>query len=177
MGWLLLAGAVFLAITQSAWWWLAAVPLAIWRTLDWQLHSSRPWRRLHYPLMRRYAGASGFEMGQAEREGRPFDVRRALVTMVSQVEGCSLTDATSRVRGDLESGLLPADAAWISRKLGSQRPDPKWSHLNVDALRHHYSQDDNAVKVRLGIAGAISRQLGADDRAEYLLEAAKGNAP
>lgn len=176
MGWILLAGAVFLAATRSGWWWLIVIPLGLWRFFQWQIYSSRPWRRIHFPMMRLYARAAGLESGLAEREGRDFDVLRALATLIEGAEGCARPYALVQVMTDL-AGLTDEDEDRIAKSLSRPGADSQHVAAAVQELRDHYRRSDNAIKVRLVIAGSIGRRLGSDHRVEYLLGAAKGKAP
>src|SRR3972149_1066761 len=42
----------------------------------------RPWRRIHYPMLRAYAAIAGQEVAVAEHNGRDFDIRPALDRLV-----------------------------------------------------------------------------------------------
>jgi hypothetical protein len=176
MGWLLIIGAIGLAVAHSPWWWLLVAPLGLWRFVQWQTHSTRPWRRLHYPLMRQYAAAAGMEQTKAEQEGRPFNVVYALGTLVMQAEGISFVEGIFHVKMALHAGFTDEDEARVLQKLAKPNSDPQLVRQASDELRSHYRRDDNAVKVRLVIASIIERQLGPEHRAEYLMEAAQGHA-
>ena len=123
-----------------------------------------------------FARAAGYETSRSEREARPYDVCRALEELLLEVEQCSGDEASIRVRKDIGEGLTEHDQAFLGVMLLNQRPDPKLGLLSIDRLLRHYASEDNSVKVRLGIAGIVERRLGKLARAEYLLEAAKGNA-
>jgi len=47
---------IFVALSlKNHWFWIVAVPFALWRINQWFLHSSRPWRRVHFSMMRVHA--------------------------------------------------------------------------------------------------------------------------
>ena len=65
----LLVMAIILAF-RVPWFWLAVVPLALWRVNQWFLHNSRPWRCIHFSMMRVHAVAAGEEQVDAQKENR-----------------------------------------------------------------------------------------------------------
>lgn len=76
--WILLIAFVLLTYYYSTWFIVGVCALAIWKLNRWYTWSSRPWRKVHFPMMRAYATASGLEAGHAEKEGRDFDIEAAL---------------------------------------------------------------------------------------------------
>ncbi len=75
---------IFVALSlKNHWFWIVAVPFALWRINQWFLHSSRPWRRVHFSMMRVHAAAAGREEARAEHEKREWDIQDVLATMVA----------------------------------------------------------------------------------------------
>jgi hypothetical protein len=178
IGWLLLALAAYLS-TRSAWWLIAVGVLVLWKIAQWQMYYSRPWRRVHFPAMKLYATASGLESGQAQREGREFDVERALTTLVRMVHpNQTEADARSFVDAQLLRARMNGDAenlvVWHERKNLIAGPE---HHAKATAqFKRAFEEPDNSLKVRLVVSGFVGERFGEDQRSEYLFEVAQGNA-
>lgn len=175
VGWILLGAAILLALTASSWFWLGVVPLALWRITYFVTYRSRPWRRVHFPLMMLYASAAGAATAQARQRGVEFDVREALVRMASEALELDMSAAAAFVEEQLGRGKSFSDAGLVREELlrrHVQRPEEA-----LGAARSLLAADDNSTKVRLVIAGVVERRCGTAAKGEYLVEVARGKAP
>jgi len=83
---LLMVVCAILALAHRSWWWWGVAFFFILDRLDnWQYYYSRPWRKLHFPLMRLYATCAGIEDGFAEIGGRNYDLKRATSIFLKRV--------------------------------------------------------------------------------------------
>lgn len=177
-GWLLLLASIGLALLHTPWWWVAAAILGLWHVAMYQKYHSRPWRRMHYPLMRQYATAAGTVMSRAPNQPAGATVKEALALLVAGALGVSVPDARTYVRLQLTraDGALEREAL-EQEILRRRRPgDPATLNQALDELERFFKNEDPAMQVRLIIAGLIEQRHGAAARAEYLYEVAAGQA-
>lgn len=180
IGWLLLLGAIILALQQSPLWWIAVAALGGWKALRWRFYKSRPWRKIHYPMMRTYAVAAGHESGLAERDGRPFEVRRALRDMLKvsvgewpsgKIDAC--LNAVERSIGDFGE-----DRELLAREIKSRHPKVSDEELTgvLQRAEEQWRPDNVRLWVQLTISEVIRDLYGAKHRAEYLYSLLMGEA-
>lgn len=180
IGWLLLLGAVGLALQQSPLWWIAVAALGGWKALRWRFYKGRPWRKIHYSMMRTYAASAGQENGLAERDGRSFDVKRALRKMLEasvgewpseKIDAC--LNAVERSVGDFGE-----DREILAREIKSRHPKVSDDAV-IQVLQRAEEQwrpDNVRLWVELTISEVIRDLYGADQRAEYLYSLLTGEA-
>jgi hypothetical protein len=161
--WGIVALAFVLAVLHSAWWWIAAVALIVWRINQWYFWNGRPWRKCHYPTMRTYATAAARETLAARREGREFDVVEAATDLVrliqpawSESEARSFVQLQVRRCEDFEDEGLIVDEF--------RRRKPRLSADDIEKVsevsRKLLVPPDNATVVRFVVAGLIEKQYG-----------------
>jgi hypothetical protein len=178
IGWLLLLGAIYLAF-QSPWWWIAVGILAAWKIARRYFYKSMPWRRVHYPMMRAYAAAAGHESGLAERDGRPFEVKRALRHLLSdgpaswsaeKIEAC--LDEVERMSGSFGERELLAQA------IRKRHPNVSSHELDqvLQKVESQWRPDNIRLWVELTIGEVIRDSYGEQERAEYLYSLVMGKA-
>ena len=177
--WGFLIVVVLLAVFYSAWWWIAAALLLISCIAQRAFYKGRPWRKLHYPLMRIYAaGPAPFEGRMAELEGREFDFRLAASHFVKEVRpnwdeervSAFIEREINRCEQFSDSGLIADDL---------RRRDPKIGQSEIseylEKIRKILNPSNPGVIIRFIIAGFIEEQYGETHRGEYLVELARGN--
>lgn len=178
-GWLILVGAIALALFASTWWWAAAIVLGIWRANQWYFYKGQPWRRIHFPLMRAYAGSAAQETVLAEREGRPFDPVRALTALVRSVHNdWGDQEARSYVERQIQRSQQFEDEQLITDEFRRRNRALTAADLVKlqEAVRALLIPPDTATLVRLVIAGLVEERHGSPGRAEYLVEILNGRA-
>lgn len=177
IGWGLLT--VFAVLTYAFSWWflIGVVLLAFWKTNRWFYYSSRPWRKVHFPMMRAYAAASGFESAQANRESRAFDVRNALLGLLKMVNPKVSLNHDALIRREFERYASFYDGALIREYLLTKE---KLSADQVTSMlmkiRELMNTPDNGLMVRMVIAAVIEEQFSDLDRGEYLFKVFSGQA-
>lgn len=177
--WGIVGIALLLAVLHSAWWWIAAVPLIVWRINQWYFYNGRPWRKCHYPIMRAYATAAARETLAARRDGREFDILQAATGLVRLIQpDCSESDARSFVQLQVRRCEDFEDEGLIVDEFRRRKP-----RLTVEDIkkvselsRKLLVPPDNATVVRFVVAGLIEQQYGRSDRGEYLVEVVNGKA-
>lgn len=102
IGWILLVTFVMVTFAISKWFLFGVVLLALWKLNRWYYYSSRPWRIVHFPMMRAYAAASGFERGQADRERREFNLNAALLGLLKIVNPTVSIDHEALIEREFE---------------------------------------------------------------------------
>lgn len=176
--WLLLVVTLILAYGNS-WWWIAVAILALFKGFKWWFYRSRPWRRIHYPAMRAYSAAAGTETAAAENEGRNFNVKNALITLLGLLKpNWDEEQKTLFVNREMERARTYSDEPLIReafRKSNTKANDRELNEL-MNTLSNSININDNGWMVRTVIAGLVEDQFGIDDRGEYLRECVSGNA-
>lgn len=179
-GWPLFVISIALALTVSPWLWVAAALAGSWKCGRWYYRNGRPWRRVHFNLMQGYARAAGRETGMAEREGREWDLEKAL----NYLAGMALPDLTEEERiAFVDSAMRRcrtfADESLLASEIRRRHRDA--SDLQIQQALHSarpaFVRGEPALRVRMVIAGVIERMFGDEQRAEYLLEVMRGRAP
>ncbi len=176
--WFLLIVFIALAISKP-WWWIGAALLAFYKVARWYFYDGRPWRRMHYPMMRAYANAAGFETGMANREGREFDIRNALRVLLKSVKPeWSDDDINTRIESEFINCDLFKDDELIRAHILKKNKDISAEKLNgmMASAKAQFNTSDKGLMVRLIVAAIIEEQYGRADRGEYLYEVLTGTA-
>lgn len=148
---------------------------------------SSKWRRLHYPLMVRYAKSAGFVQGIYEKQGKDFDVDAALhgllLSVFPQMPDFLLSKYLQRAY-DWEHSV--ANEEMLKEFFKKKKSDISETKLRniVKAFKkffadHFASQEEkhvNFIKVRLVIAELIKEKYGEDVWLEYLYAVTTGQA-
>lgn len=140
--------------------------------------SSRPWRKMHFPLMRVYASAAGCERGLAETFGRDFSVHGALRILLVQARGMSQEEADAYTEKQLARCGSLEDLNAVKAALRAQFPalDERDRQRMENEATQLMSYPDPSFQVRSVIAGLIEDQLGPEHRIEYLVAVLLGKA-
>lgn len=176
---LLLVGAFAQGIASIISWVLfALVTLFVIGRYSFRLSS--PWRRLHYPLMFRYSGFAGQEMGLAQMEKREFDVRGALRNLVKSVyPNWQDDEVDALVNSAGERMVAFKDREAFVSLLKSRNPTLDSQRLNEllqtmgDLLKR---PDEKGMLVRYVIAEIVGRIHGEQERLKYLQAVFSGRA-
>lgn len=141
---------------------------------------SSPWRRLHFPLMYRYSGLAGQEMGLAQVENREFDVRAALRNLVKSVyPNWQDDEADALVNSARERMVAFKDREAFVSFLKSRNPTLDPQRLNEflqktgDLLKR---PDEKGMLVRYVIAEIVGRIHSEQERLKYLQAIFSGRA-
>lgn len=179
VGWLLLIASAVLVVVHTPWWCLALVPLILWKAWRWTMYKSRPWRRVHFHVMRLYARAAGIERRRSETEGEEFDTERALTTLLATVRpdwnASKIRDFLAR---ELSRCSSFADRSLIRRhiKRVNQVADDAQVDELLDKCAAVFHIGNRGIVVRLAIAGLVEEEYGEGARGEYLFEVLSGKA-
>lgn len=179
ISWVLIIILILLSIFISFWFWIPFTVLGIWKAGQIYFYKGRPWRRIHYPLMRLYSRTAGMETGLSEKENREFDIDRALFNLIQNIKPSwsnekihqYLTDCKVRC-DELSDKKLIFD---YLQKKNPSAPKDKINHL-LEKNRGFFNSSDNGVLVRMAIAGIIEEKYGIEHRTEYLVEVMSGRA-
>ncbi len=147
---------------------------------------SSKWRRLHYPLMVRYAKSAGMVQGIYEKQGKDFNVDEALSELLLSVFPQTsdyllnkyLQNAYDWER-NLSTGVLKA---FFKKKI----PNSSGAKLEniVTSFKkfftdHIYSNKEtnvNYIKTRLVISELVKEKYGKEEWLEYLYAVVMGQA-
>ncbi len=179
MGWVLLGTSVALALSHSPWWWILAAGLLIWQANQWHFYHGRPWRKVHYPIMRAYALAAGVETTSANREGRSFDIRLAGGGLLKRLKpdwddnrvSAFLEEQIHRCESLEDEQLIIQEFRRRNPQLGDS-DEREVSELAKQLL----NPPDNATIIQFIAAAMIEERYGVQHRAEYLFEVLNGRA-
>ncbi len=159
--------------------WIVAIPLGLVSLSRWYQLKSRPWRRIHFPLMRLHASLAGSEQISSESESRNWSIDNVLRQMVSS---CFPDWSHLEVEMFIEEELAKMRVLHDERALKSFMITkyPKTTDEDFRSLLKNAKQkinfDDNGVKTRAVIAGIIERKIGLEHKAEYLYALFTGKA-
>ncbi len=179
IGWLFFAIFFALALSVSAWWWIAAVITALWQIQRGFFHNGRPWRRIHFPMMRAYAAAAGFEHVEAQKNGREFDIKRALHSLVKSMRpDWSFSQTQQFIEDEFARCSSFADKQLIEQHIQRKNPDMPQEQIEkiVGIAKNAFNPFEKSFMVRMIIAGIIEDQYGSEHRGEYLFEVVRGKA-
>jgi hypothetical protein len=176
--WFLILISVTLAIVHSPWWLIAVVPLAIWKANRLYWRYSRPWRRVHYPMMIAFARAAGTETAIAEQEGRDYDVRRVVLLMIKEIHSDWTEQKIAQFVDKEISALRARDDLVLLRRYLTEKQKRAPDEVNgiVELAERIVDVNDNGLIVRAVIAGIIQERYSVSDKAEYFFEIFRGRA-
>ena len=175
---LLLVTFATLALLYSWWFVIGVVLLAFSKFILWRHYSSRPWRKVHYPMMVAHAGACGQEAVEAEHEGRDFDHKAVLGNMLRSVyPDLLLVEAVLLVEQEFSRCEDFYDKHLVKQFLIEKKgADADMIDPMLEDIRKAMRTSDNRLMALLIIASVIEEQFSALDRGEYMYEVFSGNA-
>jgi len=177
IGWILLATFAVLSYAYSWWFIFGVVVLGLWKLNRWYYYSSRPWRKVHFPMMRAYAAASGLEAGQAEREGREFNLNAALLNLLKMVNPTISVSHEELILREFERCHAFYDELLIQRYLVEKKGlDPTQVAPVPGKVKESMRTSDKGLMVRMVIASVIEEQFSPQDRGEYMFQVVSGKA-
>jgi hypothetical protein len=180
MTWVLLIASIVLGLWHSPWWWIPAGLLAIWQAHGWYFHNGRPWRKVHYPLMRTYAAACGQEQALANQEGRSFEVLKAVDTLLQDLKPewdsdqrrQFVDEQLHRCESFSDERLVIQEFRRRNRELG----DSDEKRVRELCLKILSPPLENITIAQFIAAALIEERYGIQDRGEYLFEVFSGVA-
>lgn len=179
IGWFLVAVLAGLALFVSAWWWIPGLLLALWKAGKWHFYSSRPWKKVHYPMMRAYAAAAGLESANAKNSNSEYNLDRALTFLLKTTQPNWTEEKIRTVLArekqrciDFSDRTLLVD--YMMRKNSSLAREK--AEEVVGNCRKFFKPSEKAMMVRLVVAAVIEELYGEADRGEYIAEVLVGNA-
>ena len=138
---------------------------------------SANWRKLHYPLMCRYASVAGYVQGLSEKEGKEFDIdltlQRLIQSVFPNVEEKIITNLVQEVISKEQQDLK--DEKFI-RKIFKRRL-PELDEQNLSSLVHKITElnknptdtaTTNYIKIRSIIAFLVEKKYGQEEKSDYL---------
>lgn len=177
IGWILLATSAVLSFTYSWWFMFGVVVLALWKLNRWYYYSSRPWKKVHFPMMRAYAGACGLESGQAQREGREFNLHAALLNLLKMVNPKVSISHEALIEREFMRCQNPYDESLIQEYLAKVKGmDPSHIQPILKSIKGAMNTSDKGLMVRMVIASIIEEQFSPQDRGEYMFQVLSGKA-
>lgn len=177
IGWILLVIFSVLSYTYSWWFIFGVIVLGIWKLNRWYFYSSRPWRKVHFPMMRAYAAVSGIETGQAEREGREFNLNTALLNLLKMVNPEISVSHEELIRREFDRCQTFYDERLIQQYLIEKEGLNLTQAASIlEKIKKSMRAPDNGLMVRMVIASIIEEQFSPQDRGEYLFQVFNGRA-
>ena len=160
-----------LTIYVNAWWGIGLSILLILRTFQWQRYQSRPWKRIHFPLMILWQGAAGFESGRAEKENREYNPDKALEYFVKALHPeMRPGELPLLAEKELAKYKDPQFENLIREKLVLKKAKVSTSNVNevIENITKNMSNPSLGLKVMLIIAEVVKSDAGDDEYYEYL---------
>jgi hypothetical protein len=177
--WIVLIIAAILAVAHSPWWSALVVVTALYKANKWWYYRSRPWRRVHFPMMRAYAAVIGAAVGEEERTGKPVDMHEVLTALVSASDPTIQPDEATQIIGrEYERCANFYDIDLIESYMLGKNPaaDKTLLRTTLEKYRPYFNVDDKGTITRMVIAAVIERQFTKEDRGEYMYEVINNRA-
>lgn len=177
ISWILLIIFAVLSYVYSWWFTIGIAVLGFLKLGHWQHYSSRPWRKVHFPMMLAYASASGLESGQAERDGREFKLNSALLNLLKIVNPKVSIGHEELIQREFQRCKAFYDKPLIQQYLMEKKGIDKTKTDSIlEKIGHAMQTSDNGLMVRMVIASVIEEQYSPMDRGEYMFEVISGSA-
>lgn len=181
MSTILLVSSIAAAIFYSSWAWLAAFVLIVWKAHIWFHYKNKPWKRVHYRMMRAQAGALGIEANSSKQEEREFSMQNALVLMLDMIDPVKLSlsneNTVYQAAMYFESGhdLELVRKLYLPNKYSPSQAD-EISNSIAEHLAGASEADEKFFVSCTTIAAIVEAQFSLQDRAEYMFNVFTGRA-
>lgn len=179
----LLVLALVLKSTLSIFFWILIIVVGFFVFTNLYGRLASKWRRLHFPLMVRYAAAVGFVHGICKKRRKEFDVELALLCLLQSVFP---NVPSAKLENYLKEILVKqnnfADERSLRQIFKEKIPKIKKTELEkiIEEIKKSFTSQEkkvsNSIKVRLVIAELIKEKYGEDERLEYLYAVVAGRA-
>lgn len=167
--WLVALLSWFLTFYSHWLWVLAAVPLTLFVAIRAHFYYGRPWRRIHFPMMRTYNECAAIESVLAANQGREFANINALTSVAYRHWGLSdRQDAQALVDACLRTCLSGEDQTHLPQYAASRGHDEEWVQGFKAFVAETNQRFDRGLEIKLLIAKKIQERYGLADRVEYL---------
>lgn len=177
IGWILLTAFAGLSFAYSWWFIFGLIAVGLWKMTRWYFYFGRPWRKVHFPMMRVYAAASGLEAGQAEREGREFNLNAALFNFLKMTNPTISVSHEELIVREFERCHAFYDEPRIEQYLVEKKELNRTQVTTIlEKIKESMRTSDKALMVRMVIASVIEEQFSPQDRGEYMFEVFNGKA-
>lgn len=172
-----------LSVWISAWF----LPLTLLLALMWArtrfLYVGRPWRKVHFPMMRAHARAFGREVAQARDDGREVNFLNVMELMLTDVNPKMDIPFNEVIARELERCSTFSDRKMLVEYLSANGVDHEAAQDTLDGMEAALldcvaleTGPPRALFTRMIIAAIIESQFSSGDRAEYLMEVFRGHA-
>ena len=167
---------VVLSYLYSLWFIIGVVALGVFKFGHWRHYSSRPWRKVHFPMMLDYASAAGLERRQADIDGREFDFNLALLHLLNIIGlkvNISHDEFIQREYRRFEDFY---DKQLIRQYLvDKQGVDKNKAEQYLEEIESAITWD-RGFMVKMIVASVIEEKYSQMDRGEYMFEVFRGAA-
>jgi hypothetical protein len=171
---LLVICAVVALVTGNVYWWIGvAVFFGLHKFGTWITYKSTAWRRMHYPLLKRYSFLAGIHGGlhPEQVKEQPFDIVPPLSQLIREVRPSWDDDKIKTfISNQFKRCRNFEDAENWRGHLLSNNPSRTAASLEeqLQAIRGESEPTDNGFMVRFVIAGLVEEQHGTAERMKYL---------
>jgi hypothetical protein len=175
-----LAFALLLSGTIATVSWVLFALLTLYLMGRLSIRVGEKWRRIHYPLMMRYAGAAGLEAGMSKSTGRPWDINKAVGTLLKTVYPHKTEEDINESIGSIwEKRRSLSDLSRLRSNITQMNPNI--SKLDLDQMSEKIAkwvrdEEANDMAVRYAIAHVVEDLYGPEERDRYLLALFTGKA-
>ncbi len=161
----------FLTFLHHWGWALPAFAVTLFLAVRTYFYLGRPWRRVHFPMLRTYAESAAIESSLAESEGREFANLNALTSVVyHHWKLASRQQAQIFVEKCLKIGVSTDDVNAILAFASSRTKNETWLAELRTFLEEANSRSDRGLEIKLIVAARIQEKHGFASRIEYLYE-------
>jgi len=179
ISWFLIIILLLLSTLVSPWFWILVLLLGVWKAGQIYFYKGRPWRRIHYPMMRLYSKVAGMETAHSTRENREFEIDRALFQLLRTMKPNWSDEYIHQYIDDCKIKCEEfSDKSLLTDFLQKKYPSAKKDDITklLEKSREFFNSSDNGIIIRMAIAGIIEEKYGLKHRAEYLVAVMDGNA-
>lgn len=139
-----------------------------------------PWRRLHYPIMIRYAAITGAEAAMAQNENREFDVKKVLHNLAKNIFPDFSDEEIQEEIDTVEEKMQQfSDRESLEREFTKANPNidkNKLKEVLNKIAQILKDPEERGLIVRWFIAEIVERDYGKAERAKYLYSVISGQA-
>lgn len=137
----------------------------------------KPWRRLHFSLLYRYAGLAGRAVGLAQIKQEEFDPKPVLVALVKSAYP-NIDDQEAQAIVDTAGQKLTtfADRMWLEQRFRAHGSSERVGPVMEKLAAAMHDPKEIGLFVRCVVAEIIGREYGEHERQEYIYALVTGAA-
>ncbi|SOB75533.1 hypothetical protein SAMN04488490_1140 [Marinobacter sp. LV10R510-11A] len=181
LSFLLLIGSITAGFIYSSWFFIASLCILFYKLHKWYYYQSKPWRIVHFPMMRSYAQACGIVQNEADQNNKDFQFKKAVILMLDLLNPVKLDLSHEQI---VEQECMRLSSFYDKRLIRNHLKKSNIEEDKIDSILHSIKNridtaDNNYINyltVRMVIASVLASQFDEDARGEYVFNIFNGRA-